>query len=276
MLTAACALPRPSDTSSNPPTINYFNAEPPTISAGQYSTLVWDVSGASRISIDQNIGNVASSGSRDVNPSRTTVYTLTATNNAGVSVTATATVTVTEKADMAVMKLFVTVYDFVDRAGDASWSSGMQGGTLPVPVKFGGNCGDDTIGCAAYRTDIKMEDGRTYKKVLETHPKWVDNGYIYGWYRNIEVAAGTQFSAKVGLLQGAKQGNVVFAVTGYEVDTRAKAVDQRIADSYDGSLKTIKFWLPAGRYDFYLRVEANGASTQDWATWVEAKLTRAQ
>ncbi len=275
-LAAACALPGPSAPADNPPVINFFNADPTTISAGQYSTLAWDVTGASSISIDHNIGSVAQSGSRDVNPTSTTIYTLTATNNAGISVTATATVTIAEKPDSAVMKLFVTVYDFVDRARDASWSSGLQGGPLPAGVRFGGNCGSDNSGCAAYRTDIKMEDGKNYGRVLETHPKWVDNGYIYGWYRNIEVEEGTQISAKVGLLQGANQGNVVFAVTGYEVNTKAKVVDQRLADSYDSSLKTIKCAVPAGQHDFYLRVEANGPSTQDWAAWVEAKLIRAR
>jgi hypothetical protein len=79
---------------SGPPVINSFDASPSTISAGESSTLSWNVSGASTVSIDQGIGNVALTGRRDVVPSATTVYTLTATSAAGMSATATAQVIV--------------------------------------------------------------------------------------------------------------------------------------------------------------------------------------
>jgi hypothetical protein len=90
MITAGCLPP-----SGEPPAIISFDAEPPTVAAGESSTLKWEVSGATKISIDQGIGNVALSGSRAVMPSATTVYTLTATDAAGVSATATAQVIVT-------------------------------------------------------------------------------------------------------------------------------------------------------------------------------------
>ncbi len=75
-------------------TINSFGASPPTISAGESSTLSWTVTGASTVNIDQGIGNVALSGSRIVMPPTTTVYTMTATTAAGTSVSATAQVIV--------------------------------------------------------------------------------------------------------------------------------------------------------------------------------------
>jgi hypothetical protein len=75
-------------TSSQQPSIISFNAEPSSISAGQPSNLSWNVSGATTVSIDQGIGNVALTGTRAVTPAATTVYTLTAFNSAG---TATAT-----------------------------------------------------------------------------------------------------------------------------------------------------------------------------------------
>ena len=81
-------------TTTESPVISSFEADPSTISAGGSSTLRWNVSGASKVSIDQGIGNVALTGSRAVMPSATTVYTLTATNAAGVSVPATAQVIV--------------------------------------------------------------------------------------------------------------------------------------------------------------------------------------
>jgi hypothetical protein len=73
--------------------ILFFNANPPTISAGQAATLAWNTTGATNVSIS-SIGNVALQGSAQVSPTTTTTYMLTATNSTS-SQTATATVTVT-------------------------------------------------------------------------------------------------------------------------------------------------------------------------------------
>ncbi len=67
------------------PSILSFNAEPSTISAGGTSNLSWNVTGATTITIDQGIGNVALTGTRAVSPAATTVYTLTASSSSGTS-----------------------------------------------------------------------------------------------------------------------------------------------------------------------------------------------
>jgi len=77
------------------PVILSFDADPGTINPGGTSTLSWEVTGAATVHIDQGIGNVALSGTRDVSPGETTIYTLTATNEAG-SVNATVQITVEE------------------------------------------------------------------------------------------------------------------------------------------------------------------------------------
>ena len=69
------------------PVISMFNATPGSITTGETSTINWTVTGATTVSIDQEIGNVATSGNRAVSPASNMVYTLTATNAAG-SVTA--------------------------------------------------------------------------------------------------------------------------------------------------------------------------------------------
>ncbi len=78
-----------------PPAVNSFSAEPSTITQGQETELSWDVSGATSVSIDQEIGTVSSSGTQTVSPDTTTTYHLTATNSAG-PVNASVTVTVKE------------------------------------------------------------------------------------------------------------------------------------------------------------------------------------
>jgi uncharacterized protein YkwD len=76
------------------PTINSFTANPSSITAGQSTTLMWNVSGSNvTLSIDNGVGNVSNVTSAVVQPAQTTTYTLTATNSGG-STTARATVTV--------------------------------------------------------------------------------------------------------------------------------------------------------------------------------------
>jgi K319L-like, PKD domain/OmpA family len=74
------------------PVIASFTATPPSINAGQSSTLAWSVQNADSVSIS-SLGTVPASGTRSVSPTATTVYTLTATNKSG-STTRTVTVTV--------------------------------------------------------------------------------------------------------------------------------------------------------------------------------------
>ena len=75
------------------PTIITFTAEPPTVSAGQPVTLVWETFNATSVTIDNGVGTKPASGSVVVTPSSTTTYRLTA-SSAGGSATATTSVTV--------------------------------------------------------------------------------------------------------------------------------------------------------------------------------------
>ncbi len=85
--------PLPAAPSATKPVINYFTAEPTTISSGQPSSLRWSVDGAANVQID-DIGPVSPNGRRAVYPTATTSYHLTATSAGGGTTDATATVTV--------------------------------------------------------------------------------------------------------------------------------------------------------------------------------------
>ncbi len=74
--------------------INSFTGEPRSIERGQSATLRWSVGNSTDISIDQGLGPVAANGSRQVFPSQTTTYTLTA-KGAGVQDTRSVTIDVT-------------------------------------------------------------------------------------------------------------------------------------------------------------------------------------
>ena len=84
--------PAPAPPPANKPVINYFNAEPSTISSGQPSSLRWSVTDATDVQI-AGIGQVSPNGRRAVYPTTTTDYHMTATGPGG-TVEATATVTV--------------------------------------------------------------------------------------------------------------------------------------------------------------------------------------
>lgn len=72
-----------------------FKAEPSVITAGENVTLRWRVQAASRVVIDNGVGEVGPQGEATVSPAQDTTYTLTATNDAGQVVTKSVRVTVT-------------------------------------------------------------------------------------------------------------------------------------------------------------------------------------
>ncbi len=354
------------------PFVNSFTASPPNITAGDSATLSWNVSNATSVTIDPGLGTFASSGNTIVLPAVTTNYLLTATNAAG-STTATASVLVagvpppvgapdlvitsidrvetpegykinytiknqgTATAGASTTKLYASTvykasdsvgllvagasetkqftvwvfnpstpqikvvadadgavieadetnnekqlnyaiqirYNFVDSAGAAPvlWKSGSP----LTDLSFGGS---STDGSARYETSGVMEDGSSYGKVLATHPKWVDDGYIYGYYPIAHlVKPGERFVAKVGLFKNASAGNVLFEASYREAGIYGPVtVIFSVADSYDGNLKTIDLPFPPESFgkqvNFYLQVKTNGSSAQDWAAWVEARIIR--
>lgn len=68
------------------PTIHSFDTARTKISKGQNATLSWHVTHADRISIEPGVGSVSALGSKNVKPSKTTTYTLTAANEGGETV----------------------------------------------------------------------------------------------------------------------------------------------------------------------------------------------
>lgn len=88
--TPAAPVPAPAVTQSRP-IINYFKAEPSTVSGGQSSLLHWSVEHATSVEIDQGIGTVNANDRQPISPQHTTSYLLRASNAAG---TAEGTVTV--------------------------------------------------------------------------------------------------------------------------------------------------------------------------------------
>jgi len=66
-----------------PPAIVLFSAAPSEINLGESANLKWLIKDATSLTIDQGIGEVDATGSVDLSPTKTTAYTLTATNAGG-------------------------------------------------------------------------------------------------------------------------------------------------------------------------------------------------
>ncbi len=110
-----------------PPTITSFTANPTTVHAGESSTLSWSVTNATSVSIDQGIGAVsASSGTHNVSPTATTLYTLTATNADG---TRTATCTVTYATTLPTIDSFTANPTSILLGGTSTLSWSVQNAT---------------------------------------------------------------------------------------------------------------------------------------------------
>ncbi len=90
---APAAAAAPSAPPPERPSIT-FSAEPTSIQKGQSALLRWQISNATDMSIDQGVGAVQSSGQRQVYPTDSTTYTLTAKGPGGTS-TESVTVNVT-------------------------------------------------------------------------------------------------------------------------------------------------------------------------------------
>lgn len=87
------APPPPAPPPPPPQPTASLTASPDTVDKGQSTTLTWQTTNATDVSIDNGVGAVQASGSQQVSPTDSTTYTLTAKGEGG-SQTATARVTV--------------------------------------------------------------------------------------------------------------------------------------------------------------------------------------
>jgi hypothetical protein len=73
--------------SNNPPIVNAFYASPSIVNLGKPSSIVWSVTGADTVTIDNNIGDVPASGSLPITLTAVATYTykLTASSSGGVA-----------------------------------------------------------------------------------------------------------------------------------------------------------------------------------------------
>ena len=238
---------------ANPP-IN-ITVDRPRIKAGECTELRWDIQNVQAVYLDGK--GVDGVDHEQVCPRLITQYTWKIVKRNGETIVEQRVVTVDGPA---------VVYDFIENATYASWRSLPSEETLP----WDGN-DTDTLGYVKVRENYLLEDGSRPERVLQTHPKMVQNGGIYGDFPLPSPAQqGDVFRAEVGFLAEGGDGQVQFWV--YETP-RYEIHGYRDTGS-DRQLKSISIPLHAGVTRITLQVLADGSSDKDWAVWVNPRIER--
>jgi hypothetical protein len=118
----------PTTPAATPPIIIAFSSNPSTINSDGTSTLLWNVTGATSVSINQGIGRVDVAGTREVSPNTSTTYTITASNSAG-SVTSLIAVTVSGTGTIPAINSFTGSPLTIDSGNQSTLSWNIAGAT---------------------------------------------------------------------------------------------------------------------------------------------------
>ncbi len=133
--------------SVEPVQIVSFVANPPSIQAGQASTLVWQVNNADEVTIT-GLGRVDQSGSSSVSPTTTTTYTLTARNSAGaISQSVTITVQQSPSGELPRVANFSASPTTIDRGQSSTLAWSVENATSVQITGLGtvSNTGTQTV-----------------------------------------------------------------------------------------------------------------------------------
>ncbi|MEW6085652.1 MAG: NBR1-Ig-like domain-containing protein [Chloroflexota bacterium] len=171
--------------------------------------------------------------------------------------------------DVNVSGYTLAVYDFVINYCDAVWRSDTNNLSCP------GSQGDDR-GFVRALNSPKMEDGVARGDALLTYPNKSGTGEITGKFPGFNVKNGDRFQALIGCQRNASDCNVIFRlqyqIGGGEIKTLAQW-----QEVYEGLYYPVSIDLSSLRGEkvrFILTVLANGSSRDDFALWVNPRITR--
>lgn len=168
--------------------------------------------------------------------------------------------------------------DLMEAASAALWYGGPADpgpglGPGAVPLLFNGNDGDSTG--FVILGDAYLEDGGTYRS-LRTHPMWIDNGSIAGFFTVTQPMQAMTLTGRFGFLMGADgTDGAIFRVFVHNQDGSAAEVFAAHKPYAPGSgLSGMSIDLSAySPVQIQLRVDTGPSSGRDWAAWVELRLS---
>jgi len=171
--------------------------------------------------------------------------------------------------DVNVSGYAVTGYDFIVNYCEAHWENGSR--NLPCPGSEG-----DNRGFVLMLDSPKMENGNSQGKGLLTYPEKSNDGWISGRYPGFDVRTGDRFQALIGCQYKANDCDMIFRLQ-YQIGSGTIRTLGQWREVYEGQFYPISLdlsTLQGERVKFILSVLANGSSHEDFALWVNPRITR--
>jgi len=158
--------------------------------------------------------------------------------------------------------------DFIDKGPAAEW----RNTSVQIPW---GDPPEDSSGVVVNIDSAKLENNKTYNRVLATWPQWVTDGFVRGVYGSYTVQAGDHFRALVGFRADCGSARARFQLIAKEGATETVIVD--ILKICDGNVVTIDQDLASWvgkNIQFIIVVKAEGDWSGDRAMWVNPRIER--
>jgi hypothetical protein len=171
--------------------------------------------------------------------------------------------------DVNVSGYTLSVYDFVAEYCKAVWKSETK--NLSCPGSEG-----DTRGFVRSLNAPKMEDGVARGSGLLTYPNKSNAGLITGKFPNFTVKSGDRFQALIGCEYQATDCNVLFRLQ-YQIGNGDIRTLGQWYEVYEGQYYPVNVDLSSlhgEKVKIILAVFANGTSHDDFALWINPRVTR--
>jgi hypothetical protein len=172
--------------------------------------------------------------------------------------------------DIKVAGYNVAAYDFIASHCEADWDNGSK----EIPACPGNEGGKR--GFVLALNSPKMEDGKSIGNGLLTHPEQTDDGYITGKYPSFTVQNGDRFQTTIGCMEKANDCDVNYRLQ-YQIGNGSIRTLGQWREVYEGGSYAITVDLSSlsgEKVKFILTVHANGSSHEDYAIWINPRITR--
>jgi hypothetical protein len=159
-------------------------------------------------------------------------------------------------------------YDFVSKGPDAQW----RNATTILPW---GDPQDDAQGVAVDLASAKLEDNKTYNRLLATYPQRINDGMISGLYPSYIIQNGDHFRTQLGFRADCTNGKVRYQLKYLEGSIETMLGEW--VETCDGNLLNLDINLSslAGKsLQFIFIVKAEGSPDSDKSVWVNPRIER--
>jgi len=160
----------------------------------------------------------------------------------------------------------VTQYNFFANAYKAQWKNSS------ARLSFPGATNDNRGFVRSLKEGMICPNNKAIN-LLQTHPQWVNGGFIEGRYPAMILGKNVKFKSIGALLKGANSSDgVIMSVSVLYNGKLKRVLRKRInCNAYNSLEADLSSWA-GKKIQIVLNVSAGKTSTQDWAVWVNPRL----